>query len=644
MGLPIVTGGRSSSSRRLLPPALKDVVSCSCTYCGYSNSGHPHKVAFCSNESSSLTASLTVTYFHGREEEITALLVDAEELEFVHDPSSSRDSTKKFAQIEICITDISSNCHSITRRSISKYWIPLAVVSYPTTTDSNVRDFPTNICPKVIFSTNDRYLACLIPHGCCMASSTGSTLVIFRLELCLGDSHDGKVHFPLPSFLPQDTPNNKASSLRRAVDPRIVDFQQQQPLFVTCICSAAEPYLLAGCNTNGSIIAITWKRAKLVGIVFDGYNNDNNFDNHDDNTNKAISNMSYIGFGPMNTEQHQHRLAVICVNGTTKIYHSSSFAASTLQQSSDPATVRPWKFEYLCTLGNKDTLLLPSIDSTWINFCTLAVAVDTLSDSQKQQQQHQQTNFIACQVWEVASDKPNLISTLSLNNADIRNTWGSKYETATQLQRNGFNSRAAADNLSFPAKAENQSRSSIIQINCTYHHDSTIIISSAYYCQKDGVQSFICLWDWKSSTVGFLLGQQQLLEFSRAVIGQFGYSLHHVFIELNNKNSLVQDHYELSMLNPSETHPARLSSQQQVSSLLLSSRYVSFPLCSHATLSCQVSSYYYRAASAINLEFLCKLTVLCVIATTHIRQTCLQIQLSTSEKQGYRFLTLQSMD
>lgn len=582
MGLPIVTGGRSSLSRRLLPPALKDIVSCSCSYCGCNNSGHPHKVAFCRSECSTLTATLTVTYFQGREEEITARMKETEDFEFIYDNITNihdRGSTTRFAGVEICISDFSSSsCHGYTaRRRISKYCIPLEELSNPSFIDERTIGItPRVFTPKVLFSSYDRYLACLIPHGCCTGSYSGSSLVIFRLD---SSTPDDKIHLPLPSFLPQDAPKQNNNSLKIAVDPRIVPFRQQHPRFnITCICGATEPYFLAGCQTNGSIFAITWKRAKISGIIFDGFE-----DYTTENVNGGIIiRMSYIAFNSLTPNQQQGRLAVTYADGTINIF--LSLINPTSQQCLKD---RVAKLQLLCTLGNNSTTFYPILDSKWINHCTLAVAVDTVSE------QKQDSTIVVCHVWEINSDTQNVISTLSLRTTDIKNTAGRSDETAVVDQRKDHsNSKNEEEDSWFSMQTRYHGRNSIIDIDCTCHHDSTIVISSVYYCQHEGVQSFFCLWDWKSCTLGFLLGQKQPLEFSRAFICKSGFLLYHIYVESNNKNTLVLDHFDLSVLNPPETRSARQSSQQQVSSLLLSSRYVNFPLCSHATLSCQVSSCY----------------------------------------------------
>lgn len=583
MGLPIVTGGRSSLSRILLPPALKDIVSCSCSYCGYNNSGHPHKVAFCRSECSTLTATLTVTYLQGPEEEIAARMKETNDFEFIYDNATNmhdRGSTTRFAGVEICVSDFSSSsCHNYTaRRRISKYCIPLEELSNPSSLDERtIGSIPRAFTPKVLFSSYDRYLACLIPHGCCTGTYSGSSLVIFRLD---SSTPDDKIHIPLPSFLPQDAPKQNNKSLKIAVDPRIVPFQQQNPRFnITCICGATETYFLAGCQTNGSIFSITWKRVKISGIILDGLED---YSKQDENGNRIIINMSYIVFNTLTPNQQQGRLAVTYADGTINIF--LSLINPTNQQYLND---RVAKLQLLCTLSNNNTPFYPIIDSKWINYCTLAVAVDTMSE------QKQDSTIVVCQVWEITSDTQNVISKLSLRTTDIKNTAGRSDETAAVDQRKDHShSENEEEDSCFPTQTRNHGRDSIIDIDCTCHHDSTIVISSGYYCQGEGVPPFFCLWDWKSCTVGFLLGQKQPLDFSRAVICNSGYLLYHIYVESNNKNTLVLDHYDLSVLNPPETRWARQSSQQQVSSLQLSSRYVSFPLCSHATLSCQVSSCY----------------------------------------------------
>lgn len=591
MGLPIVTGGRSSSSRHLLPAVLKDIVTCSCSYCGGNNSGHPHKVAFCRSECSSLTASLTISYFHGHEEEITARIKDSEDFEFIYDCTTHIHdrcgSTTRFAAVEICISDFSpSSWHNnIARRRISKYYIPLKAPSNSSSIDdSTIGIIPKYVSPRVIFSSYDRYLACLIPHGCCSGSCSGSSLVIFRLD---SSTPDNKLDFPLPSFLPQDAPNHSNTSLRTAVDPRIVNFQQQNPRFcITCICGATEPYFLAGCYTNGSILAVAWKRAKITVTILDGFSD---LTTENENGSRIIISMSYINFNPLTTEQQQGRLAVTYADGTINIFLSIT-NPGTQQYLNDAATTRVSKLQLLCTLDSSGTSFYPIIDSKWINYYTLAVAVDAICDTQKQQKD---TTFVVCQVWQITSDNQHVISKLSLSTTDIKNTTGRNDETAAAQQRKDHSySKTEEQYSSFATHKRDHGKKSIIDIDCTYHHDNIVVISSAYYCQDEGVQSFFCLWDWKSCTVGFLLGQKQSLELSRAIICHSGFLLYHVYVESNNKNTLVLDQYDLSILNPPETHSTRQSSQQQVSSLLLSSRYVSFPLCSHATLSCQVSSCY----------------------------------------------------
>ncbi len=590
MGLPIVTGGRSSSSRHLLPSELKDIVSCSCSYCGCNNSGHPHTVAFCRSECSSLTASLTVSYFQGREEEITARMKDTEDFEFIYDCTTNIHarcgSTTRFVAVEICISDFSpSSWHNNynTRRRISKYCIPLKAPSNPSSIDDiTIGIIPTYVTPRVIFSSYDRYLACLIPHGCCSGSCSGSSLVIFRLD---SSTPDNKLHFPLPSFLPQDSPNHSSTSLRTAVDPRIVNFQQQNPRFcMTCICGATEPYFLAGCYTNGSILAVAWKRAKITVPILDGFKD---VTTENENGNRIIISMSYVNFNHLTTEQQQGRLAVTYADGTINIFLSIT-NPTTQQYLNDAATTRVSKLQLLCILDSNDTSFYPIIDSKWINYYTLAVAVDTIFDSKKHKKDQ---TFVACQVWQITSDNQHVIAELSLNTTDIKNTTGRNDETAAAQQRRDHSySKTEEQDYSFPTHKRDHGKNSIIDIDCTCHQDNIVVISSAYYCQDEGVQSFFCLWDWKSCTVGFLLGQKQSLELSRAVICHSGFLLYHVYIESNNKNTLVLDHYDLSILNPPETRSTHQSSQQQVSSLLLSSRYVSFPLCCHATLSCQVSS------------------------------------------------------
>ena len=538
MGFPIVTGGRSSSSRRL-PQQDKVEAVCHClAHCG------PSMVAMSTNSTSSLTATMTIKYSTSS----SPMLV--EEDDSIKSAHSTTSNEYTVAQIEIRIADILSPSTTSASTTVSKYHIPIPTQQQET---SNTGSMPNNmISPQIIFSLHDQYMACLIPHCFC---KNNSSVVIFDLE---PDSPSNST--ALPYYLLSHPTG------RKAVQPRMVHHLEEHR--ITSICAAGKEdsfFFLAGCNTNGSIIAIPWKKrttTKLsTKVLFPGH------DHLDTQPHGIISKIS----SSFKDEHDFSQLAVLNSNGSVLLF---TIALSKPMDTSpnvlkrmDSSIVNALKVEYVCTID----IMLPCIDILWIESSILAVAIDTVASAERQDQQQ---TFTACQVWEVASSTPpNLVSTLTL---DIN----SNNDSSTNSQPNENNNHIAFDERisTLNSNNNNDNHSKDFQM-CSHHRENNVIVISSCYAKNR--QSFLCIWDWKSSTIGFQLSFSKRVVFSHIVIGYFGYTLSHHHIIENNIVSLVHDTYELSILNPSR--------QQHASSLLLSAHYVGFPLLSHATLSCQVS-------------------------------------------------------
>ena len=290
-------------------------------------------------------------------------------------------------EIRSLCQETSYSSHAIPHR----FRIPLISLRSSLYVDDDVAyaDMVADVNPMVSFSSDDRYISCLIPplitrkNNQCIYR-TSSTIVILALRKAKAINRmTSHPNLNLPSFI-YENPRESSSYLHPnaippiPIDPRIVRTQlnetniteindgnlkhelDKNPFsIVTAICdataSSGSSILLAGCH-NGNIFAISYRRARLAGILLNQMENkDKNHHSltpqkqqrgksHPHDT-SPISFMTYCSppqkssvLSTIGTSyQNNGRLATIRADGSIILY-TSSFTSSTANTNSELST------------------------------------------------------------------------------------------------------------------------------------------------------------------------------------------------------------------------------------------------------------------------------------------------------------------
>lgn len=472
----------------------------------------------------------------------------------------------------------------------SRFRIPLISISKDKNSCCSMNAGSIDIEPMVSFSSDGRYLVCLIPP---MISSgaKSSTAVVFTLRKSMVHPIQKQyVQLPLPPFIGEKA-NESNSNLDLntmppiPIDPRIVRIPSDSlDSIITTICDVLAPsgtsILLAAC-LDGSILAINYKRAKLAGILFHQKTTQTP-DKSTSQQHTAMSSriVSMNHFSPpctntstlINTRSNQNigRLTAIRADGSVIIYTSSFVSSNELDSiqrqtslSSITATTLETDNHQINNFNNEQpsfsekqhgklkSLVMKILPLTtmepahqipsnlrhayWINFNTLVLTAGSNNALEN-------SNVVA-QVWIINNHGDiNKISELKMNEERLDEEMHGVFEPQ---------SREEPLKKILPTQYTN-----VTGVHFDPFSNCLAISGQINTRNKNNPKkAFVCIWNWASGVLGLTLASRHdTCSFSKAVFGYGGMSFFHYHVHENKRPlRMIRDVYKMGILCPPST-------------------------------------------------------------------------------------------
>lgn len=555
MGLPIAIGGKALSSRAVCPPqpipedgSDGSVLEPCLVEC-------PPRLATAVSHDHTLSATCSISYY------------EMMKIGKKKDAAPKRECF--MAEIRLQISPL-SQAYSTTYRDT------LHRIPFPNQKEHDENEVSSEFVPlssSVVFASDGRNLAVLVPHPRLIQS----ILVIFQLRK---PRTTPAVNLPRPSYL------GTAPTLpliRVATNPQITKLPDEAPLrkasAITNIhTQSGGSLLLAGC-VDGSILVIAYRPSQVAGILHSGGGD-------------ALVNLAHVTNTAVehNSEDGSRGKLVAIQQGGTAILFSSHLVIS---ESTDMMLMQLHKRCEMCDSKYKR--------GVWMGPSFLALL--TMPSL---------TTPTAAQVWPISEndDHPSEpVTTLVMN--------------TERLEENAHGT--------FALEGVSQNETTSLELEsvdtCTcleYDETSGCLAISSFVLASFGLAvPFCCIWHWRTNVVGLTLkarlqqifverGGRQVwrvpiysyLYFARDFEGSK--LLAHVLSDSarewksQHQNRIRKEVYALALLSPSET--LKLSGCQEPSSLMVSSKCVTFPVVSNVSVYIHRSSFCcFGAVSIISL-------------------------------------------
>ena len=532
MGLPIALGGKALSSRPIAPPqpipedasdgTVLDPVVLECAPRLATAVSHDHK----------LSATCSISYY-----------------DMMRLDTGARETT--MAEIRVQISPLSQAFSSNYRDLLHRIPFPVSKREQDET-----RDF-VPLSPSVVFASDGRNLACVVPHP----RLEQSMLVIFQLRK---PRTNPNVTLPRPSYL---GPAPTIPLVRVATNPHVTKLPNDAPLLkASAICNVdaqSGSLLLAGC-VDGSILVIAYRPAQVAGILHQGQT-----------AFKFISHRTHCH----NDEDGSRGKLVAIDRGGTAVLFSSHIVMS---ETSDTLLMQLHK---LYELGDSSF-----VRAVWMGPSFLAMMRRPTVQSSA-----------AAQVWPISKkeeDQPGEpVATLIMS-----------LERLNEYSHGSFKLESTAQKIPNQECFEVESFDMATELQ--YDESSGCLAVSSFVLASHGLAvPFACIWHWRTNVVGLTLSSSS----QHVLIDRGNYPVWHIpiyssiYFAVNNtggkllahilsdsarewksqhQNRIRKEVYTLALLSPSETMNGAHSGCEQPSSLMVSSKCVTFPSVFSVSFSC----------------------------------------------------------
>jgi len=646
MTISIAIGGRSTSSQ-LLPE------------CSGKRKVFKRLVTVGVNNASSLGATATFLYRH-RENSLDSdgnfdALVEEEGKFTGEAPLQGDEKVDYYVELVLQINSLCQGFSSHQQQNDSmssrtRFRIPIIAIKRDKQSNDHVANSSNipirgNIDPLVTFSSDGRYITCLIPPLQDTKSThsnnvISSTIVILNLRKL--NSPRKQHDIPLPSFIDQKPiistsyqyPNIK---IPIPMDPRIVRISsdsEEQKFFVTSLCEASTPsktsILLAGCQ-DGSILAINYKRARIAGILFH-----QKYDSHS-NTNsdpKYFHIKSMAHYSPPHTtnaalqqdsqKRNKGRLCTVRGDGSVVLY--SSCFSSSVHLPSDEST----KLQSTNNSSNSSTLLNRQISTQ--SSSSIGSIINDFNGGNSPHLKHPTLKNLVMKLEFLCTLKPKKqipsffrhshwinFSTLALaaggqSDGITAQVWliltnGDMYKISElkmdenkliQEKHGSFEPQSQYMHDEELVQCHKKNLSNVTALEFDPFSGSLAISGCTNTSNRNKHISFVCLWDWRSKRLGLTLmsSNNSICSFSKLVFGHRGMSLYHYHVHDNRKGAatsgkkrIVCDMFKMGILSPPNALKGNSDASktggwvESASPLFLTTDLVALPIVSKVTFS-----------------------------------------------------------
>lgn len=581
MGFAIVIGTKSVTSRSVAQPAPIEEFAKDGTVVHPLQPTSP-TIIVANSPDQGLLAVVTVSYYD-------MLREDCFDVEFC------------IAELRVQISPTAQSTSMDYRDSLYRIELPCTNGRSPSFSETDAGE--RNTTRMAVFSSDRRFLTCLIPHP----SSTNSSVIVFQLRK---SKETKSIRPPLPTYIhaPAIEPVVVvATNPRLLVRRKLTDGTSEALLNATALCDVGmctgSSVLLVGCR-DGSILVASYRPLALAGLLYQdplgciGVNTNNSV---------AIAAIDHLTeWSDLKGGTTVGRLAVVFGDGIVSVFRSHMADASDMEHGGNSGNGEALPLQLKRDMSNLSiSTAAPSFGGIEIKLTETHQIIDD-----KIGEKESEPPFFVCVKWVAGSylalaQRPGVesfIHVFGLYDSGRCSTISTMKVTRNQLEENTHNNFNVDATYQFDngehrtSVREGASRDAYVGLE--YDSYSDCIAISSFLLKNDCLdcrpkKQFVCLWNWRTNAQGFLASASEpsvepLMGATMCV------STVHFSIDQANKRRLVhfinghmrvrKETYDISILSPPHEVACRGPRLRETCSLMLSSTTVSYPKASKTSI------------------------------------------------------------